>query len=54
MSDVNKMLLHVLLLVLMTGSIAGLFVGTALVLRPAWLLYLGKLLNHWVSTRSIS
>ncbi len=54
MSDVNKMLFHVLLLVLMTGSIAGLFAGTALVLRPAWLLRVGGFVNRWISTRLMS
>jgi hypothetical protein len=48
------MLLHVLLLVLMTGSIAGLFAGTALVLRPAWLLHVGNFVNRWISTRLMS
>ena len=54
MYDVNRLLLHVLILVLMTGSIAGLFAGTALVLRPAWLLHVGKFLNRWISTRPIT
>lgn len=54
MSDINKLLFHAFLLTLMSGSIAGLFAGTALVLRPAWLLYVGKLVNRWISTRKLS
>jgi hypothetical protein len=54
MSDINKLLLHVLLLVLMTGSMAGLFAGTALVFRPPWLLFVGRFANLWISTRPIT
>jgi hypothetical protein len=54
MSDINKLLFHALLLFLMTGSIAGLFAGASLVLRPVWLLYVSRRVNRWVATRQIS
>lgn len=54
MSDVQGILLHVMLVTLMVGSISGMFVGTVLVLRPDWLMYVGRFANHWISTRPIS
>ncbi len=54
MVDINKFLFHALLLFLMAGSIAGLFAGASLVLRPAWLLYVSKRANRWIATRQIS
>ena len=54
MSDIGKMLFYGGLLFLMAGSIAGLFVGVALVLRPAWLLHVSRRANQWVATREIS
>ncbi len=49
MSVVNQMLFHALLLFLMVGSMAGLFVGVALVLRPAWMSYASKHANRWIA-----
>ena len=54
MSDVDRLLLHVLLLCLMTGGIAGLFIGTLLVLRPICVLHAGNFVNRWISTRPIT
>jgi hypothetical protein len=54
MSVIDKFLFHAFLLFLMAGSIAGLFVGAALVLRPAWLLHVSKLVNRWIAMRRIS
>ena len=54
MSDINKYLFHAMLLFLMVGSIAGLFAGAALVLRPSVLLQVSARVNHWVATRKIS
>ena len=54
MTEVNKMLLHASLLFLMAGSIAGLFAGAALVLRPAWLLHASRRANRWIATRQIT
>ena len=54
MSEINKFLFHLLLLFLMTGSIAGLFVSASLVLRPAWLLQTSKRANRWIATRQAS
>ncbi len=54
MSDINKFLFHALMLFLMGGSIAGLFAGASLVLRPAWLLHVSKRANRWIATRQIT
>jgi len=54
MSVINKMLFHAMLLFLMIGSIVGLFVGAALVLRPAWLLYASRHANRWIAMPSIT
>ena len=54
MTEVNKMLLHASLLFLMAGSIAGLFAGASLVLRPAWLLHASRRANRWIATRQIT
>ena len=54
MSDINKFLFHALLLFLMAGSIAGLFAGASLVLRPAWLLQASKRVNRWVAMRQVA
>jgi len=53
MSDINKFLFHALLLFLMAGSLAGLFAGALLVLRPAWLLQMSKRVNRWITTRHV-
>ena len=54
MSVTDTLLLRSLLLFLMLGSVAGLLAGVALILRPEWLLRLGKFANRWVSTRHLS
>ncbi len=53
MSVTDTLLLRALLLFLMFGSIAGLLVGAALILRPDWLLRVSKHANRWVSTRHL-
>ncbi len=53
MSITDTLLLRSLVLFLMVGSVAGLLTGTALILRPHWLMRLGKITNRWVSTRQI-
>jgi len=54
MSVINKLLFHALLLFLMAGSIAGLFAGAALVLRPVWLLHASRRVNRWIATRQVA
>lgn len=54
MSVILDVLFHVMLVTLVVGSISGMFMGTVLVLRPGWLLYVGRFTNHWISTRSLS
>lgn len=54
MSITDALLLRSLLLFLMVGSVAGLFAGMALVLRPDWLLRVSKHANQWVSTRHLN
>lgn len=51
---IGKLLFHMLLLFLMVGSIAGLFAGAALVLRPAWLLHASWCVNRWIATRQVA
>jgi hypothetical protein len=53
MISIQKMLLHEFLLFLMAGGIAGFFVGALLLLRPVWLLNIGRKVNRWVVTRHI-
>ena len=53
MSVTDTLLLRSLLWFLMFGSIAGLLVGAALILRPDWLLRVSKRANRWVSTRRL-
>lgn len=50
----DAILTRSLILFLLLGSVAGLFAGAALLLRPALLLRLSKLANCWVSTRQLS
>lgn len=47
----DEILTRSLITFLMFGSVAGLFAGAALLLRPGWLLHTSKLVNRWVSTR---
>ena len=51
MSITDTLLLRSLLLFLMLGSVAGLFVGMVLIMRPDWLLRVSKHTNRWISTR---
>ena len=37
----------------MVGSIAGLFAGFALIMRPTWLLHTNRRANRWIATRQI-
>ena len=50
----DAVLIRSLVLFLMLGSVAGLFAGAALLMRPDWLSRIGKHANHWVSTRQMS
>jgi len=43
-----------LILFLIAGSVAGLFAGAALLLRPDWLLRVSAFTNRWVSTRQMT
>lgn len=54
MDIVNALMFRALLLFLALGSIAGLMVGAALILRPDKLLRLNKYANRWVSTRKLN
>ena len=54
MFDLDKFLFHAFLLLLISGGVAGLFAGAALVLRPAWLLSASKLGGLWIATRKMS
>ncbi|MES1981505.1 MAG: hypothetical protein V4443_03410 [Pseudomonadota bacterium] len=53
MSLTNSLLLHALLMLLVVGSIAGLVVGVAMVLYPAWLMRVNRRANQWITTRQI-
>lgn len=50
----DAILTRSLILFLLLGSMAGLFAGAALLLRPELLLRAGKFANRWVSTRQLS
>ena len=54
MSIITTLALRSLVLFLMVGSVAGLFVGAALILRQDWLLRVSKFTNRWISTRRMS
>ncbi|MDD5180681.1 MAG: hypothetical protein PHT15_05415 [Gallionellaceae bacterium] len=51
MSITDTLLLRSLLLFLMLGSVAGLFAGMALIMRPDWLSRVNKHASRWMSTR---
>lgn len=53
MSIVQTILLHALISFLILGSAAGLIIGATLILRPQWLIHLGRICNRWVSTRHV-
>lgn len=53
MPVVENILLHAFLNFLLFGSVAGLFVGAILILRPHWLARIGLFTNRWISTRQI-
>lgn len=53
MSITNTLLLRALVLFLMIGSVAGLFAGMALILRPGWMFFVNKHASRWVSTRQM-
>lgn len=50
MTIIETVLLSALPIFLVTGSVAGLLVGTVLILRPHWLLRAGPIANRWIST----
>lgn len=50
----DAILTRSLILFLLLGSVAGLFAGAALLLRPALLLRASKFANRWISTRQLS
>lgn len=54
MLEVQKVLFHAMLLFFVTGSIAGMLAGSVLILRPDWLIYAGRFVNRWFSTRPIT
>lgn len=49
---VKEIWLSTLLWFLALGSVAGLFVGAALIVRPGWVAQMGKYTNRWISTRN--
>lgn len=49
---VEEIGLSTLLWFLALGSVAGLFVGAALIVRPSWVAQMGKYINRWMSTRN--
>jgi hypothetical protein len=49
----DAVLMRSLILFLTLGSVAGLFAGVALLLRPDWLLQLNTFSKRWVSTRQM-
>ncbi|MDO8413908.1 MAG: hypothetical protein Q7S51_09000 [Gallionellaceae bacterium] len=54
MSIITTLALRSLVLFLMVGSVTGLFVGAALILRQDWLTRVSKFTNRWVSTRRMT
>lgn len=54
MFDTEQYLFHAFLLFLISGGIAGLAVGVALVLRPDWLLHASKVGGIWIATRKVT
>lgn len=54
MSEIDKFLMHALLLLLVIGGISGLLMGASLVLRPDWLARASKVAGIWVATRKMS
>lgn len=50
----DAVLMRSLILFLLLGSVAGLFAGVALLLRPDWLRRVSMFTNRWVSTRQLS
>jgi len=50
----DAVLTRSLILFLLLGSVAGLFAGAALLLRPELLLRASKFANRWVSTRQLA
>ena len=50
----DAVLMRSLILLLVLGSVAGLFAGAALLLRPDLLVRISKIANRWVSTRQMA
>lgn len=50
----DEVLIRSLLLFLMVGSVAGLFIGVAMLLQPEWLQRVSKYANLWISTRKLA
>lgn len=50
---VENVELHVLHVFIALAGVVGLLAGAVLVIRPGWLVQLGKHANRWVSTRSL-
>lgn len=50
----DAVLTRSLILFLLLGSVAGLFAGSALLLRPDWLLRASNFANRWISTRRLA
>lgn len=49
----DAVLMRSLLFLLLLGSVAGLFAGIILLLRPEWLVNMSVFTNRWVSTRQM-
>ena len=53
MAVVYPALLRALLLSMMAGSVAGLLIGAALIVRPEWVVRMSRYANRWISTRGL-
>ena len=53
MNLVNEMLGRAFLILVCTGSVAGLLIGAGLLFRPQWIQSLNQYFSRWVSTRKI-
>ena len=47
----DEILVHSMYIFLLLGSLAGLFAGLLLLLKPEWLMLVSRLANRWISTR---
>ena len=54
MFDIDKILFHASLLLLIIGGTAGLLIGALLILRPGMLLNISGIATRWIATRRMS